>query len=233
MKLTKDLLREMILKEMKMLNEGVMTPQNIEKHVAKMISDFERNRGAVQVAVISAENPPGGKPDMSNEAEGFYWDNGLMQWNLKQELDNLGYDYFKVLGEYDGLENSFMIVIKEQRDPGLKDKMIYLGKKYNQDAIVYGEKLSSMQQNPNKPQAQFNMVFEMILLHPTKTGKPNMDLVDYSIQDMRTKMYKGPDVQKRDKYFSQIGRTKTVIPFYSDEPADDPDLMINPFPVGE
>ena len=226
MRLTKKLLREMISKQMKALREELKQPSNIEKTISRIISDFKRARGAVQVAMITAENPPGAN-------ENFEWDNNMMQGYLKMDLNELGYNYFPIIGDYGGLENSLMVIVKGDRKPNFKDDMIRFGKKYLQDAVVIGEKMASTQMNPNIPQAQYNVVFDMVMLHPTKTGKPNMDVGDYSIDDMRTDAQKGPDVQSRQSFFSQAGKKKFVIPFYSSDPSDDPQDMVNPFPVGE
>ena len=226
MKLTKQLLREMISKQMKALREELKQPANIEKTVSRIISDFKRARGAVQVAMITAENPPGAN-------ENFEWDNKMMQGYLKMDLNEFGYNYFPIIGDYGGLENSLMVVVKGDRKPNFKDHMIRLGKKYLQDAVVIGEKMASTQTNPNIPQAQYNVVFDMVMLNPTKTGKPNMDVGDYTIDDMRTDAQKGPNVQSRQSFFSQAGKKKFVIPFYSSDSSDNPQDMANPFPVGE
>jgi len=226
MKLTKEILKEMVLKEMKAVNEELMNPSNIEKQVTKLIADFKRARGAVQVAMITAENPPGAN-------ENFKWDNETMQGYLKMDLNKLGYNYYPIVGDYGGLENSLFVVVKGSRIENFKHDMIKLGKKYNQDAVVVGEKMSSTQMNPNVRQAQYNMVFEMIMLHPTKSGQPNMDFGDYSIDDMRTTAHKGPAVQAQQSYFSQAGNKKFIIPFYSSSPDDQASNMSNPFPVGQ
>jgi hypothetical protein len=238
MKLTRQLLKEMVMREMGLMNESLMQPANIKRQVSRLISDFKTAHGAVQVAMITAENPPGGKPDMSNETEGFYWDNKMMQGYLRFDLDKLGYNYYPIIGDYGGLENSLMVVVKGNRDTEFKQNMIKLGKKYLQDAVVVGEKMASSQPNPNIKTPKFNMVFEMIMLHPTKTGVPNMDLVDYSIDDTRTKVHKGPDVQDRQEFFSKAGtpaagELKFIVPFYSDEKEDEAEYLGNPFPVGE
>ena len=226
MKLTKQLLKEMVLKQMNNFNEELKQSANIEKSVTRLINDFKKARGAVQVAMITAENPPGAN-------QNFEWDNNTMQGYLKMDLNKLGYDYFPIIGDYGGLENSLMVVVKGNRASNFKDHMMKLGKKYLQDAVVIGEKMQSTQTNPNIPQAQYNMVFEMVMLHPTKTGQPNMDLGDYAIDDMRTGAQKGPDVQSRKSFFSQAGKKKFIVPFYSSAPQDLPQDMANPFPVGE
>jgi len=84
MKLTKQLLKRMILNEMK-LNETMMNPQNIEQEVRNVIASFEQAHGASQVAMITAEEPPGG-------GSNFKWDNDEMQGYLKMDLDGKGYD---------------------------------------------------------------------------------------------------------------------------------------------
>ena len=41
MKLTKQLLKEMVMSEMKLLQEGLKQPANIERQVSKLIADFK------------------------------------------------------------------------------------------------------------------------------------------------------------------------------------------------
>jgi len=226
MKLTKQLLKEMVMSEMKLMQEGLKQPANIERQVSKLIADFKRAYGAVQVAMITAENPPGANVN-------FDWDNEIMQGYLKADLNKKGYDYYPIIGDYGGLENSLMVVVKGKRDSNFKENMIQLGKKYLQDAVVVGEKMSSLQPNPNIKTPKFNMVFEMIMLHPTKTGKPNMNFGDYSIDDMRTTAHKGSDVQDRESFFSKAGKKKFIVPFYSGEKEDEAEHLGNPFPAGE
>ena len=226
MKLTKEILKEMVMCEMKLLQEGLKQPANIERQISKLIADFKRAYGAVQVAMITAENPPGANVN-------FDWDNEMMQGYLRADLNKKGYNYYPIIGDYGGLENSLMVVVKGKRDSMFKENMIQLGKKYLQDAVVVGEKMASLQPNPNIKGPKFNMVFEMIMLHPTKTGKPNMNFSDYSIDDIRTKTHKGPDVQGRQAFFSKAGKKKFVVPFYSSDKKDEAEYLGNPFPVGE
>lgn len=210
MKLTKQLLKEMILNEM---NEGMMSTQNIEQDVKKIIGSFKQAEGASQVAMITAEEPPGG-------GSNFKWDNDEMQGYLKMDLNGKGYDYYPIVGDYGALENSLFVVVQGEPKPNFYDDMVRIGKKYNQDAVIVGQKQESMQMDPNQSGPAYHMEFEMISLHPTKTGRPNMDPRQQSVTDTRDQTQTGSSVQGRQSFFSRAGSFKFVVPFFSPSPAD-------------
>lgn len=217
MKLTKQLLKKMILKEMK-LKEAMMNPQNIAQDVKKIINSFEQAQGASQVAMITAEEPPGAGTN-------FEWNNEQMQGYLMNDLNGKGYDYYPIDGDYGSLENSLFVIVQGQPRPNFYDDMVRLGKKYNQDAVIVGQKQESMQmakdpQGKLLPGPAYHMEFEMISLHPTKTGHPNMDPRQQSVSDVRDQTQTGPSVQGRQSFFSRAGSFKFVVPFFSPAPAD-------------
>ena len=210
MKLTRQLLKEMILNEM---NESMMSTQNIEQDVKKIILSFKQAEGASQVAMITAEEPPGA-------GSNFEWNNEQMQGYLMNDLNGKGYDYYPIVGDYGALENSLLVVVRGESSPNFYDDMVRLGKKYNQDAVIVGQKQESMQMDPMQQGPAYHMEFEMISLHPTKTGHPNMDPRQQSVTDRRDQTQTGPSVQGRQSFFSRAGSFKFVVPFFSPSPAD-------------
>jgi len=228
MKLTKQLLKEMILKEMQNL-----TPAQIEQEVKKHIMQVEDPNGVQNIAFITAHEPPGG-------GENFEWDNEEMQFHIKSMLKRRGYtEIYPIIGNYGGqLEGSLMVVERNQSQSEFLDQMVSVGKQFNQDAVIVGTKQESMQMSRNAqgdllPGPAYSMEFQMINLHPTKKGIPNMDFRQQSIYDTRDQVQFGPAVQNRTTDFSQAGNFKFVIPFFSSAPADQNKFRANVRNVGE
>jgi hypothetical protein len=228
MKLTKELLKEMILREMKNL-----TPAQIEQEVKKHIMQIEDPNGVKNIAFITAHEPPGGGTN-------FQWDNDEMQFHLKSMLKRRGYtEFYPIIGNYGGqLEGSLMVVERSQDQSEFLDQMVSMGKQFNQDAVIVGTKQQSMQMATDPegkplPGPAYHMDFEMINLHPTKAGKPNMEFDKQSIYDERDQVQYGPSVQSRTTDFSQAGNFKFVIPFFSSAPADQNKFRANVRNVGE
>ena len=228
MKLTKKLLKEMILREMKNL-----TPAQIEQEVRQHIMQVEDPMGANNIAFITAHEPPGG-------GKNFKWDNKEMQFHIGSMLKRRGYtEIYPIIGNYGGqLEGSLMVVERGESQSEFLDQMVSIGKEFNQDAVIVGTKKQSMQmarddQGKLLPGPAYHMDFEMINLHPTKTGVPNTDFRQQSIYDERDQVQYGQAVQNRTTDFSQAGTFKFVIPFFSTNPADDKKARANVTNVGE
>tara|TARA_A100001515_G_scaffold65530_1_gene51891 strand:- start:204 stop:875 length:672 start_codon:yes stop_codon:yes gene_type:complete len=223
MKLTKELLKEMILKEMKNL-----TPAQIEQEVRKHIMQIGDPDGVKNIAFVTAHEPPEG-------GKNFEWDNDEMQFHLKSMLKRRGYkEFYPIIGNYGGqLEGSLMVVERDQSQSEFLDQMVSIGKQFNQDAVIVGTKQESMQTDPSQSGPAYHMDFEMINLHPTKTGVPNMDFRQQSTYDERDQVQYGPAVQSRATDFSQAGNFKFVIPFFSSAPADQNKFRANVRNVGE
>ena len=228
MKLTKQILKEMILREMKNL-----TPTQIEQEVRQHIMQIEDPMGVNNIAFITAHEPPG-------KGTSFQWDNDEMQFHLKSILKRRGYtEFYPIIGNYGGqLEGSLMVVERDQSQSQFLDQMVSIGKQFNQDAVIVGAKAESMQMQMDAegkplPGPAYHMDFEMINLHPTKTGSPNKDFTQQSIYDERDQVQYGPAVQNRTTDFSQAGNFKFVIPFFSSAQADQNKFRANVAPVGE
>ena len=231
MKLTKQLLKEMILKEMSTMNEANLDSANLANDVKTVIDSFKQAQGATQVAFITAEEPPGAGTN-------FEWDNTEMQKYLVMDLNGKGYDFYPIEGDYGSLENSLFVVVQGEPRPNFYDDMVRLGKKYNQDAVIVGKKQQSMQmardaQGQLLPGPAHSMEFEMINLHPTKMGQPNMDPRDQSIYDTRDQVQSGPSIQSRQQFYSKAGNFKFVIPFFSSAAADQPEFKPSVRNIGE
>jgi hypothetical protein len=90
---------------------------------------LQGNRDSVDtIGILTAFNPDGEKaPDEQNE-----YSQGL----LKNELRNMGFGYIKALGCYGVPEESLIV-------PNIsREIIIQLGNKYNQAAVIFGEKIS-------------------------------------------------------------------------------------------
>mgnify|MGYP003150143045 CR=1 FL=1 len=223
MKLTKQLLKEMILNEMNNLSSG-----KIEQEVKGHIMDITDPLGVNNIAFITAHNPPG-------SGKNYEWDNKEMQFHIAGKLKRAGYtEIFPIIGNYGGwLEGSLMVVDRNNPQSKFHDEMVSIGKAYNQDAVIIGSKEESMQMDPNQSGPAYHMSFRMVQLHPTKTGAPNMDFRQQSVSDERDQVQFGPSVQSRTTDYSQAGSFKFVIPFFSSAVADQNKFRANARNVGE
>ena len=115
------------------LTESKLT-QIVAESVKKVLSETSRrqkeqqaiqgtNRRVRTMAIISAENPMGNT--MNNEY------NQQAREELERQLAIGHYRYFKVKGNYDGIENSVMIYNISIEDT------LYLCYKYNQESVIF------------------------------------------------------------------------------------------------
>ena len=150
MKLTKQLLREMILKEMDDFSydqagsEGSMGLEGVYKEAFEILKNPQ---GPAQMVFITAHNPPYKK---TKEGE-RQWNNEVQQNKLLQELS--GYKNLTIgQGQYMGEAEETIMVFSNNAsvENKFKEHMIKLGKFYLQDAIVYAEKWSGMALDPSK-----------------------------------------------------------------------------------
>jgi len=263
MKLTSEKLKHLIVE--------VMTEARI-KSTAQNLQDFfdslQQEGGASTMVVITAQNPPAKVASHKNEdfSNSFAkvipqvndstieWNNHHKMRELESDLKSLGLDYMQVRGEYFGPEMSFLVFDMS------KEQAIELGKKYLQDAIVFGQKMrasnmtdyeqgyvdpdfqsrdpeSLMTQATSGPKIYFD--FDLINLESSHfSGKNYSDrpspITDYHIEDSRNMIIAGANTQARRNLFTKAGGKKFVIPFYSDEPDHDPmsgDDLYNVRPV--
>jgi len=252
MKLTSKRLKNLI---MEVMREQKMdsSAQNLQNFFATLQSES----GAATMAILTAENPPAKvasptDPDFQNSFaqvnngvndQPIQWDNSQKMAELESDLNSLGLSYMQVEGEYFGPETSYLVFNISKEDA------MTLGKKYLQDAIVFGQKMratnladyeqnfqdpdyagrdpdSQMSQSPaGSPKIYFD--FDLINLESNHfSGKDYSDQPslpgDYHIEDSRNMILAGASVQARTDLFTQAGGKKFVIPFYSDDPTHAP-----------
>lgn len=123
------------------------------------------------VAILTAQNPQGQElsPKKNKELNDQLWD----------DLKVGNYGPIKVKGQYGLPEDSFMIPNM------LRDTVISLGQKYNQDSVIWGQKRQDKHGNPY-------FRFEFIL---SKTGEAT---------SVRTVYLGGEDIQGREDFYTQI-----------------------------
>ena len=261
----KEMIKQVILENRKksaFLAEAYLKPN--QQILDNFIASMHQPTGAKSIVIITAENPPAKMKNPNDTSDSWYfvdinpqlndslieWNNDQKQQELMADLDKTGLSYTTVEGEYFGPETSFLVFGMS------RTQAISLGKKYLQDAIVYGRKMKSMNLGKSDPDyvgrdpeafpdepagtgAKYYYHFEMINLQPNhKTGagynyKPSNPYSE-DVEDERTMLITGANTQKRTNLFSTLDGKKFVIPFYSDKPEHAPMKHIyNPTEVPE
>lgn len=136
------------------------------------------------IAIITGENPYGEKA-----SEEF---NKKANEKLESILISGRFGFRKVKGSYGSLENSYII------NNISRDSAIYLGKKFNQDSIVYGEVVGGDENDAY-------MTFALIGTDPKKTD-------EYRKNIEKTDVFVGRD--DAEDFYSEVGGKKFVLPFY-------------------
>jgi len=265
MKLTSKKLKQLILE---VLAEAM---PRAEQRLNDFMDAIQSEQGDSTVVIITAENPPAkviDPQDPSNKGsfatinpglndKVINWDNDAMMAELEGDLQAKGLDYIEVQGEYFGPETSFM-VFNMSKDDGIR-----LGKKYLQDAIVFGQKMKSTNlkdydsdyQDPDyigrDPESQMSAPaagtpkiyfdFEMINLQTNHfSGKYHNNepspYDQYKVEETRNMIVAGANTQARTNLFTQAGGKKFVVPFYSSDSKHDTmsgDDLYNVRPVTE
>tara|TARA_R110000824_G_scaffold172275_3_gene350062 strand:- start:99 stop:902 length:804 start_codon:yes stop_codon:yes gene_type:complete len=261
----RETIKQVILENRKksvLLTEAHIEPD--QQILDDFIASMSQPEGAKTIVILTAENPPVKMKDPNNPEHSWYfdnvnsqlndtvieWDNNQKQQELMSDLDKEGLIYTTVQGEYFGPETSFLIFGMS------RTQVISLGKKYLQDAVVFGRKMKAMNLGKDDPDyqgrdpesfpekspeegAKFYYNFEMINLQPNhKTGKGyNYNPSDpYSemVEDERTMLITGANTQKKTNLFSTMDGKKFVIPFYSEKPEHSPmQHVYNPTEVPE
>ena len=164
MKLTTKKLKKLILEA---LNE--IAGSTDEARLNRFMSLASSDMGDTTMVIITAENPPAKvqnafdkDPDVRanfkkvvngvNTNRLKRWDNDKKMIELEKDLNNLNLEFMTVQGEYFGPETSFLVFNMSKEDG------INLGKKYLQDAIVFGQKMRSTNMSkfdPLNPDADY------------------------------------------------------------------------------
>jgi hypothetical protein len=265
MKLTEQKLKNIIMEVLSEIAAGTD-----EARLNRFMSQISSESGDASMVIVTAENPPAKVQDphsnnpkvraqfdkvieQVNDTMLKDWDNAAKMKELEADLNSLNLEYMMVEGEYFGPETSFLVFNMTKEDG------IRLGKKYLQDAIVYGRKMratnmdafnngtpdddyigrdpESQAKPPESGAPKIYFEFEMIGLEPNHfTGegyneRPS-DIYNYHIQDSRNMIIAGANTQTRTQLFSKVGNRKFVIPFFSDDAQHAPmDDLYNVRPV--
>ena len=252
MKLTSEILRSLIKEVVQESKKERMVLSEQPQSFPEVYKDLSDANGPAQFAFITAHNPPGRKT--SENPNGFSWNNYENQRRLIIDLKKKGYRYIDGEGVYGGdPEESFMVFSDSNKvDFTFKSDMIKLGKKYMQDAIVYGEKHvgapidtergefpvtpsgqeldepAGAQPDPSGPRIFFKM--HMVLLKPTKDGKTASEFHDYEFEKSSNLFLTGDKIQDRKNFYTVMKTVKSYIPFYEKEKDE---FIANPAPVKE
>jgi hypothetical protein len=162
-----------IKQKKQLLESGYARVANIMRGLVPKIKTF---------GIITAENPHGKYIDKSENKE--------RNRELVKDLKNMNLGFHKVAGKYGTKENSFMVInIK-------KKELMELGKKYQQESVIYGEKMRDDQYD--------GMNFQMI----------NTDDKYGAIMGEQKVFVKKDDAEN---YYSEVKGRKFQIPFFDEE----------------
>jgi len=176
--------------------------KNTEKQLRKIIREsieemagFPRVKnimmGAVDsvnsVGIVTAENPYG------QQATNEY--NKEHQEKLKKDIRHLNYGYIQIKGKYGSEENPFLI-------PNItKDHIIALGRRFEQESVIYGEKFS------DEEKTYFR--WQLIMCDSGKATKT----VYKNISNER-------DIESRGDFYSAVKNRRFYFPFFDEVESD-------------
>jgi hypothetical protein len=187
-----------------MKKKFIISEKQLVELVAKKVNESKYSsvanilRGGIRksiktISILTGENPYGEKADKQYNKEA--------NEKLEDVLISGRYGYRKVKGSYGSLENSYIV-----NNISL-DSAIYLGEKFKQDSIVYGEVVGS-------DNDEVYMTFKMVGTDPDK-------LHEYKKVIGSTNVFVSRD--NAEDFYSEVGGRKFVLPFY-----DVVDKMVGP-----
>ncbi len=295
MKLTKQLLKEMVLKEMNLMESDDLGspdhpdyaefPERIRKYKARMFRRQEREKKEQQEfedmykpadqtlpdfaqeittrmlmksarcikdknnpivdkecsaewVWITAHNPP-----MKSQGQGY--NNKKHQKDLIKALELLGYEFIIGEGLYFGeTEQSIMVFSGDPyyvEEGKFKEAMMKLGKRFFQDAIVYGQKFSgraldTSRESPVAPPdkagnmktlphaagyqgeegPRYYFETDWISLHPTGQRVPSKQ-DDFSIGGTTNFNLSSDEIQKRKDFYTKMAGKKSYTPLFDED----------------
>jgi len=134
------------------------------------------------VAILTAENPGGEKAPSS--------ENKKLMKQFKKDLRDSEHGYTDIAGKFGSKENSLMIMNIS------RDDTVELGNKYDQYAVIWGNKL---REDDGEPYFRFEYI----------EGNKTIQTRDVSLS--------GKSVEDRDDYYSEKEGRKFIIPFFDDK----------------
>lgn len=162
--------------KIKLFHEFISVNETSFPRVAKIMKGIVESIDSV--GIMTAENPLGEKKSQEY--------NNYMQSELKKILSINNYGFHEVKGKYGNIENSLII-------PNIgKSFMIHLGQVFNQESIIWGEKIEE-----NK------MRFYYIQQ-------------DGEVVETIDEVFVGSDAQSREDFFTWVQNRKFYIPFFQE-----------------
>jgi len=138
------------------------------------------------LAFLTAENPNGIKADAAT--------NKLANQKLEKKLRSMNLGFKKISGHYGGPEKSFFI-------PNItKEEALDLGKEFNQESIIFGEKSKATKNNKSYDGMTFSLIYT-----DNRYGQV------ISKRDVFINMNDAED------YYTEVKGRKFQIPFFDDD----------------
>jgi len=165
------------MEKIKLFHEFIAVNETTFSRIAQTMKGLVESIDTV--GIMTAENPMGEK--MSAEY------NEYMQSELKGILRDNNYGFHEVKGKYGNVENSLII-------PNIgKNFMISLCEKFNQESIIWGEKVEG----------------DKMRFHYIEQGGSVVESID--------EVFVGQDAQNREDFFTWVQTRKFYIPFFQQE----------------
>jgi hypothetical protein len=172
-----------------------ITEQQLAELITKRMNESKYSsvantlRGGIRksiktISILTGENPYGKKASKQYNKES--------NEKLESILISGRYGFRKVKGSYGGLENSYIV-----NNISL-DSAIFLGEKFNQDSIVYGEVVGGNDD-------EIYMTFKMVGTDPNKPDEHQNDIGTTDVFVSR---------DNAEDFYSEVGGRKFVLPFY-------------------
>jgi hypothetical protein len=149
MKLTKQLLKEMVLKEMK---DKLLTEEQISKYAK--IMNILRDAPYKSIAVMSGQNPGASAPEFSTP-EAVSIRNARLKNSLEQRLKEEGLQFKRVGGNFYGLDEQSVLIYSENPSADAHqdflNKVAMLNREFGQWGFLAGDRIS----DPDNPAMGF------------------------------------------------------------------------------
>tara|TARA_A100001515_G_scaffold41779_1_gene32920 strand:+ start:1170 stop:1787 length:618 start_codon:yes stop_codon:yes gene_type:complete len=151
MKLTKQLLKEMIIKEVK---EKLLTEEHISKY--KKIIKILRDAPYKSLAIMSGQNPGASSSDASTPL-GIKTRNARLKKSLEQRLKEEGLPFKRVGGNFYGLDEQSVLVYNEDPSADAHDQFLHkiaaLNREFGQWGFLAGDRIT----DPDNPAMGFTL----------------------------------------------------------------------------
>jgi len=151
MKLTKQLLREMIKKEMK---QKLLTEENISKY--QKIIDVLRDAPYKSLAIMSGQNPGASAPEFSTP-EAVAIRNARLKSSLEQRLKEEGLQFKRVGGNFYGLDEQSVLIFSENPSADAHQQFLHtvaaLNREFGQWGFLAGDRIT----DPDNPAMGFTL----------------------------------------------------------------------------